>query len=75
MSSINNRLRRLEDIAGAGVGCPECTNTPSEPRLGAEEEERLHREGGLHCPGCGRLTHFTFKIEVPGTSQEEYTNA
>ncbi len=74
MSSINNRMRRLEEIAGAGVGCPECTNTPSgslglaEPRP-AEEEARLQRDGVLYCPACGRITVFTFKFGT-GTSHE-----
>lgn len=73
VNSIKSRLKRLEGIAGVEEGCPECRSTPEaspEAESSVEELERLHREGVLRCPGCGRITHFTFRLQVELRSEE-----
>lgn len=75
MSSVNNRLRRLEERASFASGrkCPECGDSPPGPELIAvyaedtPEElrfspEREMPEGEQFCPACGRQRYIILEM-------------
>jgi hypothetical protein len=75
VSSIENRLRRLEEHQGGG-GCPECGLAPDERRPMAVIEQGVPWKGSPtdpyeHCVRCGLRLYAVIEVVYDSPAVEE----